>query len=169
MNSNIACVYAGLKLVETLCRAFDQPWDNIFPIPLKTCVGHIVYAVKEYLLDGGTSNVSIIGRTFEVMARMRLKADVDFFFEVAGRHLCIALNDVYDRHTKYRGDYRVVGEVLSYEDFTKQLKHSEYFVAGSKVVKKGRKIGKRFWTVDFEKLQQNCDVSGFLVSDAEDE
>lgn len=167
--SNIACVYAGLKLVEKLCKAFNLSWDYVFPHSLDACTDYTTYAVREYLLDGSIHNISVVEQTFEVMARMGLKAGKDFTFECAGRHLCIALYDVYDRFTAYHWNYRVMTERLKYRDFCKQLKHSQYIAEKSRQMKLGGKSNRRFWVIDFEKLQQVCDVSGFLTTDVEEE
>mgnify|MGYP000846718145 FL=1 len=123
---NLACVSAGLKLVEKLCGAFGLMFD---------------------------------------VARMNLKPDRDFLSEAAGRRLCLCLSGVYDRYTRYRRDYAIVGEVLPYAQFRKQLEHSEYFVEKNKVRRFGD-VTQRVWIVDFEKFQQACDVSGFLKADA---
>lgn len=162
---NLACVSAGLKLVEKLCGAFSLTFDVVFPLEPDACRNNIEYAAREYLLDGGAHNKSVVEQTFEVMARMNLKPDRDFLFEAAGRRLCLCLSGVYDRYTRYRRDYAIVGEVLPYAQFRKQLEHSEYFVEKNKVRRFGD-VTQRVWIVDFEKLQQACDVSGFLKADA---
>ena len=162
--SNLACVYAGLKLIEKLCAAFKLSWDYLFPLPLEACVNNIIFAAKEYLLDGGNHNKSLIEQTFEVMARMSLKAGKDFIFETAGRHLTLCLSSVYDRYTRYRRDYAIFGEVLTYAQFRKQLEHSEYFVSKNQPKRFGETV-KKAWSVDFERLQAVCDVSGFLSTD----
>lgn len=162
--SNLACVYSGLMFIEKLCLLFNHSWDYFFPLPLEVCCNQLVFATKEYLLDGGTHNKSIVEKSFEIMARMNLKAGQDFLFEAAGKHLCLWLSHVYDKYTRYRKDYAIIGEVLSYEQFCKQLEHTDYFVAKSKTKRFGDKTH-RAWVVDFERLSQSADVSGFLDTD----
>ena len=107
-------------------------------------------------------NRSVVEQTFEVMARMNLKVEHDFTFEAEGKHLCLWLASVYDRYTRYRKDYAIAGEVLTASQFRKQLEHSEYFIAKNKPKRMGDAI-RKVWTVDFEKLSQTADVSGFLT------
>ena len=166
VTSNLACLYAGLKLVEQLCINYGSSWyrclSNSFS--LDECAGHLAHAVREFLLDGSNYNKSIIEETFEIMARMNLKLDKDYVFDAAGRHLCLRLEIVYDKYTKYRKDYNITGEVLSLNLFRKQFKKSAYFVA-SNVQKWVGGSNKKWWVADFEALSRVCDVSGFLDRD----
>ena len=98
ITSNLACMFASLKLVERLCSNYGHSWDYYFPIPLEACSKHLSQAVREFLLDGSNYNKSVIEETFEIMARMRLKHNVDFCFDAAGKHLCLKLADVYDKY-----------------------------------------------------------------------
>ena len=166
--SNLSCVYAGLKFIEKLCLKFKQPWDYIFPISLEMCAKHLIYAVREYLLDGGLHNKSVLEQTFEVMSRMNLKPNRDFVFESGGRHLCLCLSDVYDRYTRYCKDYAVLGENLSYTNFKKQLAHSEYFIAKNEPKWVGNKT-RRVWIIDFDKLASVTDVGGFQTATTDEE
>jgi len=88
----------------------------------------------------------------------------DFIFETAGKHLTLSLSSIYDRYTRYRRDYAIFGEVLTYAQFRKQLEHSEYFVSKNQPKRFGETV-KKAWTVDFERLQAVCDVAGFLNTD----
>ncbi|MCL2696422.1 MAG: DNA primase, partial [Clostridiales bacterium] len=102
VKSNLACAYAGLCFVLELCGQLGLGWSDVFPFDREACVGYLDYAAKEYLLDGGPHNKSIVEQTFEVMSRMKLKAGDDFAFENGDRHLCLCMNSVYDRYTRYR-------------------------------------------------------------------
>lgn len=161
VTSNIACAFAGLKLVQKLCHAHGLSWDAVFPLPLDACAAQLAYATREYLLDGGASNRSVVEQTFELLANMNLKHDVHYVFQANGRELCIHFAKVYDLHTKYRKDYAVAGEVLTKDQFFKQLEHTEYFIKKDYQKRIGGKPC-RTWVIDFEKLSNACDVSGFL-------
>ena len=163
---NLACVYAGLKLVEKMCGLFKLSWNAVFPLELEACANQLVYAAKEYLLGGGIHNLSLVEQAFEVMARMGLKAGKDFKFDCAGRHLCLHLKGIYDRYTRYRRDYAVLGEVLRYGDFKQQLKKSAYYIDDQKVVRFGS-VTRKAWVLYFERLCGVCDVSGFLEAEAD--
>ena len=69
-------------------------------------------AAKDFLLDGGTNNRSIVEQTFEIMARMKL--DPKIYYKIDGGKLYLWLTPVYDLYTRYRKDYAVAGEVLTY-------------------------------------------------------
>lgn len=164
ITSNLACIYAGLKLVQRLCSDFGHSWDYYFPIPFDECADYLSKAVREYLLGGSNYNKSIIEETFEVMSRMRLKYDVDYCFENAGRTLCLRLSDVYDKYTKYRKDYAIVGTVLTANEFRRQFGKSVFCIKANTTVRmKGEAT--KVWKVDFEALSQVCEVSGFLRRD----
>jgi hypothetical protein len=168
ITTNLSCVYAGLRLVEKMCRLFKLDWNDVFPIDFETCVKHLVYSVKEYLLDGGTHSKSVIEDTFEVMARMGLKYDKDYIMRLNGKQLCLRLKNIYDRFTRYRKEHAILGEVLRYADFRRQLEKSEYFISNEDVMKfDGRSV--RVWTLDYEKLKAVCDVEGFYESDSGEE
>ena len=99
---------------------------------------------------------------------MKLKAGVDYVFENGDKYLCLCLPTVYDRYTKYRKDYAVLGEVLTYNQFKKQLEHCEFFVEKNKG-KRFVNVTKRVWVVDFHMLSKLCDVSGFAQEDEDED
>ena len=99
---------------------------------------------------------------------MNLKCDVDYTFGAAGKQLWIRFGVVYDRYTKYRKDYAIVGEVLTDRQFYKQLEHTDYFIAKNRTERVGGKPYK-VWIIDYEKLSQVVDVLGFMTSKSEDE
>jgi len=165
VRDNLCCLYAGLCLVVKLCQRLGLSWNEVFPLDRDECVKQIEYGAREYLLDGGTSNHSIVEQTFEVMSRMKgLKPGCDFAFENHGQFLCICLAGIYDAYTRYRRDCAIVGEVLPYNQFKKQLEHSEFFVEKNRT-KRFSDQTKRVWVVDFAALSRRCDVSGFLRGD----
>ena len=98
---------------------------------------------------------------FEVLARMNLKLGIDYAFENNRQYLCIWLAGIYDRYTRYRRDCAIVGEVLPYFQFRKQLEHSEFFVDKNKAKRMGEEV-RKVWVVDFVGLSKRCEVSGFI-------
>ena len=162
--SNLACCYAGLRLLERVCIDYSLAFDTVFPFSMDICVKYMEFAAKDYLLDGGTNNQSIVEQTFEIMARMKLNPKV--YYKIDGGRLFLWLTPVYDIYTKYRKDYAIVGEVLTYPQFKKQLQHSEYFIAGNEQKRIGTENHK-CWVIDYELLRKNCDVSGFEGTEIE--
>jgi len=163
---NLCCLYAGLCLLAKLCGRLGLPWA--FPFDRESCTKYIEYGAKEYLLDGGLNNKSIVEQTFEVMSRMPLKYGKDYAFENNNEFLCLAIAGIYDKYTRYRRDCAIVGEVLTYSQFKKQLAHSEFFIEKNRTKRFGEDT-KRVWVVDFAKLSQRCDVAGFIKENTDAE
>jgi hypothetical protein len=98
------------------------------------------------------------------MSRMPLKMGVDYAFENNKEYLCISLAGIYDRYTRYRRDCAIIGEVLTYTQFKKQLEHSEFHIEKNRTKRFGEET-KKVWVVDFVKLSQRCDVTGFIKAE----
>lgn len=164
--NNLACCYAGLKLAEALCAEYRFAWDDVFPYSFDACVRYMEMAAKDYMLDGGTHNQSIIEQTFEIMARMQLDPRTDYTLSEDGNTLYIRLTQVYDKYTKYRKDYAILGEVLPYQQFKKQLLHSDLLIQSNAQKRIGPNSVK-CWIIDFVALSARCDVSGFITTEIE--
>ena len=164
VQSNLACCYVGLKVIEKLCADMDVSWNMVFPIQMEPSIRYLELAAKDYLLDGGTNNQSIVEQTFEIMARMQLDNKSDYTISEDGKLLYIRLANVYDMYTKFRRDYAIAGEVLPYAQFKKQLTYSDLLVQAN-VQKRIGGENRKVWIVDLELLQRRCDVSGFSVPD----
>ena len=162
--NNLACCYAGLCLTDKFCGQLGLAWSEAFPYGKEPCRKYLEYAVQEYLLDGGTSNQSVVEQTFEVMSRMKLDPKVDYTFDKDGTVLYIWLSHVYDLYTRFRKDYAITGEVLSYAQFKKQLMHSDLFIQAN-VQKRIGTENRKVWVINYEALASRCDVSGFEVTD----
>ena len=158
--NNLACCWCGLKLLEKLCAGYRLSWETVFSIGLEPCARYLEYGAHEYLLDGGLHNKSVVEQTFEVMSRMGLQKGIDYDFSDDGATLFIRLTQVYDLYTKYRRDYAVVGEVLPYSQFRKQLTHADIFIQAN-VQRKFNGVNSKCFLIDFQMLSSRCDVSGF--------
>ena len=164
--NNLACMVAGLRLMEKLCSSLGLTWNEMFPYAIAPCTKYIEYAAKEYLLDGGTSNKSVVEQTLEVMSRMGLDPESEYAICDGDAVLALRLNPVYDKYTKYRKDYAVAGETLTYAQFKLQLSHSDYFLE-SNVQKRIGSENRRVWTLNYGLLKARCDVSGFELTEVE--
>ncbi|NLX82906.1 MAG: DNA-binding protein [Clostridiales bacterium] len=164
--NNLACCYAGLCLLEKMCCEFGFSWQEVFPYNREACRKYLEHAVKEYLLDGSTGNKSVVEQAFEVMSRMGLDPNSEFRITEDGKVLALWLAHVYDRYTKYRKDYAIVGETLSYAQFKRQLMHSDLFLGNNVPVRIGGDL-RKVWTINFELLKSRCDVSGFEITEVE--
>jgi len=164
ITDNLACCYAGLRLLEKLVQSHGLSWQEVFSYPIDACTRHLEYAAREYLLDGKTSNKSVVEQTFEVMARMGLDPNSEYEICDDGVTLAIWLNHVYDKFTKYKKDFAVIGESLPYGQFKKQLLHSEYH-KGHNVQKRIGSENRRVWLIDYSKLKEKCDVPGFEITE----
>ncbi|MHB1154848.1 MAG: phage NrS-1 polymerase family protein [Eubacteriales bacterium] len=162
--NNLACCYTGLCLVNKLCEYHALSWMDVFPYNLDACRKHLEYATKEYLLDGGTNNKTIVEQTLEIMSRMKLDPNVDYTFDKDKNILFLWLNHVYDLYTKYRKDYAILGEVLTYLQFKKQLLHCDFYISSNELKRIGGEV-RKVWTLDYTTLKARCDVSGFEITD----
>lgn len=161
--NNLACVMAGLRLTEKLCGSFGMEWGQVFDIDLTACAQYLQFAAREYLLDGGESNKSIVEQTLEIMDRMGLDPECCRLLE-DGRSLAIHFRAAYDRYTKYRRDHAILGECLSYSQFMRQLRRSDLFIEDRTVrfVSEARKAA----ILDYTLLVTRCDVTTFSASGA---
>ena len=155
-----ACCYAGLKLWNPWCERDFLLRCLSF---VEACIRYRAGA-KEYLLDGGTNNQSVVEQTFEIMARMGLSDKTDYNLSEDKTKLFIRLSQVYDQYTKYRKDYAIVGEVLTYAQFRKQLMHSDAFLQHN-VQHKFNGKNCKCWVINYQTLLEHCDVSGFDTED----
>ena len=163
---NLACCYAGLCLAEKMFLNYGLLWEEVFSIKKNRCINYLCNAAKEYLLEGGTHNKSVVEQTLEVMSRMSLEPNIDYVLSPDNKTLSIRLNKVYDKYTKYRKDYAVSGEILPYNQFKKQLLHTDFLIESNASKRFGQETH-RVWVLNYEILSKRCDVSGFENTDVE--
>ena len=156
--NNLACCMVGLRLMEAMCVRLGFAWDQVFDIDMDACARYMEFGVREYLLDGGDSNKSVVEQTLEVMDRMGLNADECRMLDDG--NVAIWFKGVYDRYTQYRRDHAIGGESLGYSQFMKQLRKSDLFV-GTRSVRIGEDV-KKAMILDFTLICARCDVDGFL-------
>jgi hypothetical protein len=162
---NLSCCYAGLKLLERLCKSHGITFQEVFDISQKECLYFLEYAAMEYLLDGSTSNKSVVEQSFEIMARMGLDPNSEFELSADGTILYLWLNNVYDKFTKYKKDHSVGGETLSYAQFKKQLEHSVYHEKHNFPKRIGSEM-RKVWVINYSLLKEKCEVPGFEITDS---
>ena len=160
--NNLACCMAGLRLTEAMCNRLGFSWGQAFPVGLDACAKHLAYAAREYLLDGGESNKSVVEQTLEVMDRMTVSPEYCAFSK-DGKEVAFLFARFYDQYTKYRRDHAIYGECLPYNQFIKQVKKSDLFV-GYKTARIGHGTPKAY-VLNYELIRQRCDVTGFLGTD----
>ena len=160
--NNLACCMAGLRLTEAMCNRLGFSWGQAFPVGLDACAKHLAYAAREYLLDGGESNKSVVEQTLEVMDRMTVSPEYCAFSK-DGKEVAFLFARFYDQYTKYRRDHAIYGECLPYNQFIKQVKKSDLFV-GYKTARIGPGTPKAY-VLNYELIRQRCDVTGFLGTD----
>ena len=137
--NNLAAATVGLMLLDRMCERYALKWGQVFDLRFEACTKYLAYAAKEYLLDGNTNNKSVVEQTLEVMARMGLGKDE---WKVMSNllHVAVRFYTVYDRYTQYRREHAIVGECLGYDEFRKQLKSSDLYVADRTVNFGGRRF-----------------------------
>ncbi len=161
--NNLACCVVGLRLLESLCTSLCLEWGQVFPIGMDACVRYLVFATREYLLDGGETSKSVVEQTLEVMDRMGLSADNCRMLESG--LIAIHFKSAYDLFTKYRRDYAIVGECLTYPAFMRQLRKSDLYVEDKPIRFDGEL--RKATVLNYALLKQRCDVAGFMNTEVE--
>ena len=162
--NNLACCVAGLRLIEAVCIKCGLTWDEVFNIDMAACAEYLQYAAREFLLDGGETNKSVVEQTLEVIDRMGLDVEEVKILE-DGAQIAIHFKGVYDRYTKYRRDHAIIGECLSYAQFMRQLWKSDLFIE-TRVVRFGSET-KKAAVLNYAALRKRCDISGFSGTEVE--
>jgi putative DNA primase/helicase len=155
--NNLACCVVGLRLVEEVCSELGLTFEEVSGMTMVQAEQALEFGAKEYLLDGGTYNKSVIDLTFEIFDRMGLAEGHDYTFVNNGAEIGFDFKNFYDRYTKYRREHAIGNECLEYGQFIRQLKHKEYF-KGHRAVRFEDGI-KKAWVIDMDMLAQSCDVS----------
>jgi len=161
--NNLACCFAGLRVMEAALLRLGLTWSQVYPIPMDSCAKWLENGATEYLLDGGTSNRTVVEQTLEIMDRMGLTDEECKFLE-QGR-VAIHFKGVYDRFTRYIRENAITTEHLQYNQFMKQLRNSDLYL-GDRTVRMGSGDPKKTAVLDFEAIQMRCDVDGFIKSQA---
>ena len=161
--NNLSGCMAGLRLLEAACNRLGLAWSQVFSISLDGCAKYMEYAAREYLLDGGNSNKSIVETTLEVIDRMGLTADECRMLEDG--NVAIWFKGIYDRYTQYRRDHAILGECLPYGQFMKQLRKSDLYVCDRTVMLGDNR--RKGTILDYGTLKRRCDVDGFLQAQIE--
>lgn len=163
IQNNLACCMAGLRLLEALCARLGLSWGQVFSISMAACGRHMEYAVREYLLDGGDSNKTVVEQAMEIIDRMGLSCDECRLLEDG--NVALHFHSFYDRHTQYRRDHAIIGECLPYGQFMKQLRKSDLYIE-TKVVRFGDDT-KKAVILNYPLLRQRCEIEGFLHAQIE--
>jgi hypothetical protein len=162
--NNLACCVAGLRLLEKLCGSLSLAWGDVMEFGLAACAAYLQYAAREYLLDGGNTNKSVVEQTLEIMDRMGLDEEECRMLE-NDTQVAIHFKGVYDRYTKYRRDHAIVGECLPYSQFMQQLRNSDLFLRDKSVRFKSEV--RLAQILNYAETRKRCDVSGFSTDGAE--
>ncbi|GAB6157878.1 hypothetical protein JCM39194_10780 [Desulfotomaculum varum] len=154
--NNLACCVVGLRLFEEVCRELGLTFEEVSGMTMVQAEQALEFGAKEYLLDGGTYNKSVVDLTFEIFDRMGLEHEHDFSFINGGTEVGFDIKRFYDRYTKYRREHVIGNECLEYGQFIKQLKHKEYFVNYRNVRFDGE--SRKAYVINFDLLAKCCDM-----------
>lgn len=161
--NNLACCMVGLRLIEAMLARLGLAWGQIFSIGTDACIAHLEYGVREYLLDGGESNKSVVELSLEVIDRMGLTCDE--CKTLPDGNIAIHFRGIYDRYTQYRRDHAINGECLPYAQFMKQLRKSDLYVE-TKVIRFGDDT-KKAVVLNYPLIRKRCDIEGFIHAQIE--
>jgi len=99
---------------------------------------------------------------FMTMSRMGLTVTVDYMFDLESTNFYIRLADVYKRYIAYCTENAIHFTNLPYKDFLAELKTYDFYVGSEKKNWPDGNV-RSVWVIDFKKLLEHCDVTGFLA------
>lgn len=165
VKNTLANTFLGIQLVLMVCRNLGLTEVSPFGFSEEELENAIVTAVRTYLMDGQENNLSIVDNTFAVLDRMNLRLGEDYQPINNDTEIAFAVNQFYDRFTKYVREFQVEGEFLSIIQFCKQLRKTEYFVA-NRVAKfrtaSGAVITRKAYVLNVEKLSKKVFMESIM-------
>ncbi|MBU3182537.1 hypothetical protein [Clostridium psychrophilum] len=132
-KNSIANCMIGIALLKRVFNDLDLDMQECTGFTMKEIISSIETGAYEDLLDGGTSNKTVIEQNFETMNRMAANnellrnIDYDTVLDLDGDFV-LRLNYTcfYDRFVKYCREHNVTHEVLPLSSFKKQLSNMQY-------------------------------------------
>jgi hypothetical protein len=133
VKNSIANCILGIALLKSVFDDLDLDMQQCTGFSIKDIVSSIERGAYEDLLDGGSSNKTVIEQNFETMNRMAANnellrnIDYDAVKDFDGDFV-LRLNYIsfYDRFVKYCREHNVTHEVLPLSSFKKQLGNMQY-------------------------------------------
>ncbi|MBU3188340.1 hypothetical protein K9O30_03040 [Clostridium bowmanii] len=133
VKNSIANCMIGIALLKKVFEDLDLNMEGCTGFAIKEILSAIEKGAYEDLLDGGSSNKTVIEQNFETVNRMaannELLRDIDYDAVVdLDGDFVLRLNYIsfYDRFVKYCREHNVTHEVLPLSSFKKQLSNMQY-------------------------------------------
>ena len=141
VKNSIANCMIGIALLKKVFDDLDLNMETCTGFTMKEIISSIEKGAYEDLLDGGSSNKTVIEQNFETMNRMAANnellrnIDYDAVLDLDGDFV-LRLNYTcfYDRFVKYCREHTVTHEVLPLSSFKKQLSNMQYCKSYNKPV-----------------------------------
>ncbi|MCB2297898.1 hypothetical protein [Clostridium tagluense] len=131
-NSISNCIL-GIVLLKKVFDDLALNMEDCTDYSIKDIISAIEKGAYEDLLDGGSSNKTVIEQNFETMNRMAANnellrnIDYDAVLDLEGDFvLRLNYTSFYDRFVKYCREHNVTHEVLPLSSFKKQLSNMQY-------------------------------------------
>lgn len=165
VKNTLANTFMGIQMIFMVYRSLGLAEISPFSFSEQEIENAIVTAAMTYLMDGQEHNLSIIDNTFAVLDRMNLRIGEDYQPINNNTEIAFAVNQFYDRFTKYVREFQIEGEFLSITQFCKQLRKTEYFVA-NRVAKfktaSGAVLTRKAYVLNAEKLSQRVFMESIM-------
>jgi len=133
IKNSIANCMIGIALLKKVFDDLDLNMQECTGFTMKEIISSIERGAYEDLLDGGSSNKTVIEQNFETMNRMAANnelsrnIDYDAVLDLDGDFvLRLNYTSFYDRFVKYCREHNVTHEVLPLSSFKKQLSNMQY-------------------------------------------
>ena len=141
VKTSIANCMIGIALLKKVFDDLDLNMETCTGFTMKEIISSIEKGAYEDLLDGGSSNKTVIEQNFETMNRMAANnellrnIDYDAVLDLDGDFV-LRLNYTcfYDRFVKYCREHTVTHEVLPLSSFKRQLSNMQYCKSYNKPV-----------------------------------
>ena len=163
--NNLQCCAAGIRLIDEMCKMRGFSWVDVFGMQIDECYEHLHIGAREYLLDGGENNKSVVELTLENMARMGVDNNNEFKMTKDG-NIAFRFNKIYDKYTGWRRNADIRGECLDYREFLKQLKHSDLYIDYSNV--RFESGVQKAHVLDYTELKKRCNIEDFSITNIPD-
>lgn len=161
-------VLLGILLLQELYGEFHLDFMELTGLTEKIIIDSILGNV---LKNGGKVNtaVDIIIRVFDTMAEKgRLRKGYDYIVDEKNNELCLRTKLIYDEFTKYVREFNILDvEVLTNNQFTKQLRKESYFKGyflrtfKERIGDAEEQIRKRCYVLDLNEINKTCELEMF--------
>lgn len=167
-NSAITCML-GISVIKDLFDTRGLNFEDCTGYTINELYDAIKVSIIENVLDGNTEVKGIIDKNIEVLNDMvetgELVKGIDYQVINSGSELALNIKMLYPKLLKYISNHNLKeNDKLSQNEFTKQLRHKEYFLDYKPVrfVYNSEPKNSRAYILQVSKLKSKLTIENFL-------